>query len=63
MAMYENYRVNFTIYEDKKMGATKSNLAGLNQVVQAMGSSQAQAMVEAQYGRDNIVVHGVYLER
>ena len=62
MALQDRYRVNFTVYEDKKMGATKANLSNLNQVVTAMSSSVAQSLIEAQYGRDNVVVHGVYLE-
>lgn len=59
MALYEQWNVNFTIYENKSMGATRSDLANLYETVSAVNSTVAQAMVEAQYGRDNIVVHSV----
>lgn len=54
------WRVNFTIYEDKRMGSTRANMANLNEEVTAMSMSVAQSIIEAQYGRDNVQVHGVY---
>jgi hypothetical protein len=44
------YRIKFTVYLNEDQTQTTSELTNLEQVVEAFAQSQAEAMVEAQYG-------------
>jgi hypothetical protein len=43
------FEVSFTVFDDASQTSYQSNLADITTVVHALTTSQAQAMVEAQY--------------
>ena len=45
------YEVTFTVYEDETQSSAVPNLYNVSQVIECFMPQQAQAMIEAQYGR------------
>ena len=56
--MNNKFEVCFTVWDDEEWRSTQSNLCQLTTVIECFMPQQAQAMIEAQYGR-RVQVHYV----